>query len=455
MQRASEHARAGRLDEAERILRRILAEVGDHPAALHLMGIVALSLARLDEAAQWMERSLALAPMEASYRRDLCEVYRLLGRFDEALVAGRQAAALDPGDAHCHHNLALVHYHRLELDEAIASNERAIALRPDFADAHFGIAAASLLRGDFERGWEEYEWHTKLPEAPRLLPPTNRPQWDGNPMREGTLLVIADQGNGDIIQFARYIGWAAGQCAQLAIACSAKIRPLVAQMPGSAVLFSRWKQAPEFTAYCALSSLPRLAGTRVESIPAQEVPYLRADPAKVAAWSDRLRTRVPAGYRRIGIVWAGGPNHYDDRNRSMQLADFAPVAELPRTALLSLQKGPAQAQIRGYRGRAPLVNLGPEDRHHGFADAMAILECLDLVITVDTSIAHLAGAMGKEAWLMLCRAPDWRWLLDRRDSPWYPTLRLFRQGRDRSWAQVMSGVASQVAARPPQYSNRR
>ncbi len=443
MQLATGHEQAGRLAEADSVLRDVLAEAGDHPPALHLMGIVAFRMGRIDEAARLMERSLALAPMEAVYHRNVCEIYRVLGRFDEALVAGRRAAALAPDDLHCHHNLGVLYYHRLELDAAIASGERAIALGPDSAGAHFGIAEASLLRGEFARGWEEYEWRFKLANAPQLLPPTERPQWDGSPIADGTLLLIADQGYGDVIQFARYIPWAAARCPRLAVACSAELHSVIAQQAGVGLLFDHWERAPEYTAYCALSGLPRLAGTRLDTIPA-EIPYLRADPAKSALWAERLDDLLPRGYRRIGIVWAGRPTHHNDRNRSTELATFAPLTAIPGIALVSLQKGAAQAQIGGYWGRAPLVNLGPELRD--FGDTMAVLDCLERVVAVDTSVVHLAGAMGKAASVMLPYAPDWRWLLDRTDSPWYPTLRLFRQGRDRRWDAVIGGIAQEIAA---------
>ena len=446
MQLATEHEQAGRLDAAESILRHIIAEAGEHSPALHLAGIVAFKQDRIGEAARLMERSIAVAPMEALYYRNICEVYRVLGRLDEALVAGRRAAALAPQDVQCYHNLGVLHYHRLELDEAIACGERAIALDPDFAGAHFGIAEASLLRGDFERGWEEYEWRMKLANAPPLLPPSERPQWDGTPLRDGMLLLIADQGYGDVIQFARYIPWAASRCAQLAIACSAELHAVIDQQPGAGTLFDHWEKAPQFAAYCPLSGLPRLAGTRLDTIPAQP-PYVRADPGKVAVWADRLDALLPRDYRRIGIAWAGRPTHHNDRNRSTALTTFAPLTELPGIAFVSLQKGPAQAQIGGYWGRAPLINLGPEIRD--FADTMAVLDCLERVITVDTSVGHLAGAMGKAAWVMLPYAPDWRWLLNRTDSPWYPSLRLFRQGPDRSWDPVMGAITSEIAANSP------
>jgi tetratricopeptide (TPR) repeat protein len=442
---AQGHEEAGRLNEAEEALCRALALAPEHAAALHLLGVVGFRQGRIDEAAAVMERSLAASPETALYHRNLCEVYRSLGRYDDALAAGHRAVGLTPRDPHCYHNLGVLHYHRLELDEAIHCAQSALALDAEFAGAHFGIAEASLLRGDFRRGWEEYEWRFRLANAPQLLPSTDRPQWDGTPLPNGRLLLIADQGYGDVIQFARYIPWAARRCPNIAVACSSEIRPVVTQQTGIATTFDHWENQPDFVAYCALSGLPRLAGTTLETIPAP-IPYLRADPGKVTAWADRLSGLVPAGYRRIGIAWAGRPTHVNDRNRSTTLATLAPLAELPRLALISLQKGPAQAQIGTYWGRAPLVNLGPEIAD--FADTMAILEELDLIVTIDTAVGHLAGAMGRPVWLMLPFAPDWRWLLDRADSPWYPTARLFRQPAPRQWGPVITEIVGRLAASP-------
>jgi tetratricopeptide (TPR) repeat protein len=443
MQLATEHDHAGRLDAAESILRTVLAEANDHPPALHLMAIIAFKRERLTDAVQLMERSIARAPMEALYYRNICEVYRVVGRLDEALVAGRRAASLSPNDPHVYHNLGVLHYHRLELDEAITTAERAVALDPGFAGAHFGVAEASLLAGDFERGWEAYEWRMKLQNAPPLLPSSDRPQWDGTPMQDQTLLLVADQGYGDVVQFARYIPWAASRCARFAVACSAELHPLVRQVMGDALLFDHWEKAPSFAAYCPLSGLPRLARTRLDTIPA-DIPYLRADPAKMAFWAERLDGLLPRHSRKIGIVWAGRPTHHNDRNRSTTLSTFLPLADIPGVALVSLQKGVPQAQIGNYWGRAPLANLGPEIRD--YADTLAIIECLDRLVTVDTSVAHIAGALGKEAWMMLPYAPDWRWLLNRPDTPWYPTLRLFRQGPDRSYTPLIAAIARKIAA---------
>ena len=389
-----------------------------------------------------MERSIALAPQSALFHRNLCEIYRVLGRFDEALATGARAVALDPADPHCHHNLGIAHYDCLALDEAISCGERALMVDPSFAGGHFGIAEASLLRGDFARGWEEYEWRSQLVGVPALMPPSDRPQWDGHPIDRGrNLLLVADQGYGDAIQFARYIPWAKARCPDIVIACSRELQPVVAQLPGAGLIFDHWSRAPDFAAFCPLSGLPRLAGTTLGTIPA-EIPYLHADEAKFAIWAERLWSLLPRGYRRIGIVWAGRSTHRNDWRRSTRLGTFAPLAALPQVALISLQKGPAQAEIGGYWGHAPLLNLGPEIRD--FADTMAIIECLELIVAVDTSVAHLAGAMGKPVWIMLPYAPDWRWLLDRSDSPWYPSARLFRQSADRRWEPVMAEIAADL-----------
>ena len=242
-----------------------------------------------------------------------------------------------------------------------------------------------------------------------------------------------------MIQFGRYIPWAEQRCPCVAIACSLELAPLLRQIAPQAKLFQRWTDAPDYAAFAALSGLPRLAGTRVENVPAP-IPYLRADPSRVALWKQRLDGLVPAGFRRIGVIWAGRPTHNNDRNRSALLSDFLPIANVPGIALLALQKGPKTGQAGEYYGRAPLINVGAEIQDYD--DTMAILENLELLVTVDTSVAHLAGAMGRPVWIMLPRAPDWRWLLEREDSPWYPTVRLFRQTQVRRWDDVAQRIAA-------------
>ena len=441
---ANEYERGGRMQDAKRLLDHILAVAPNQGDALHLAGIVTFRLGDPVKALELMERSLAHGIDTPLYLRNICEVYRSLGRLDEALESASRASMLAPADPLCLHNQAIIHYHRLELDEALDCAGRALRLDPSLPGAHFARAEALLLRGEWAEGWEEYEWRFRIGGAAPLMPRTDKPQWDGSAFSDRALLLIADQGFGDAIQFSRYIAWAEDRCPDIALACSAELEKLLRQIAPRARLFRRWEDCPPYAAFCALSGLPRLAGTRIDNIPAP-VPYLHADRDRVAQWTERLAGLVPQGFRRIGVIWAGRPTHNNDRNRSAQLADFRSLFNLPGVALLALQKGPKTGQAGEYYGRAPLVNIGAEIEDYD--DTMAILENLDLLVTVDTSVAHLAGAMGRPVWIMLPRAPDWRWLLDRSDTPWYPSVRLFRQQTVRRWDDVMQTIAVELGAK--------
>lgn len=445
---AQDYERRGRSDVAGRLLRHILAAAPGEADALHLAGIVAFRQGRAAESLALMERAIGVGVDTALYHRNICEVYRTLGRHDDALAAARRATALAPHDPVCLHNQAVVHHHRLELDESLACAAAALAMQPGMAGAHFARAESLLLRGDWAEGWEEYEWRFRIGGAAPLLPPDHvragTPQWDGRILAPGRrLLLVADQGFGDVIQFARYIPWAEAICPGLAIAGSGEVMPILRQVAPAATLVTRWADCPAHGAFAALSGLPRLHGTRPESVPAP-VPYVRAPAGHAARWRRRLDELVPAGLLRVGLVWAGRATHNNDRNRSAGLGDAAPLGRVPGVALVSLQKGAKVEEAGRYLGRAPLVNVGAEIGDYD--DTMGVLAALDLVITVDTSVAHLAGAMGRPVWVMLPFVPDWRWLLGREDTPWYPTMRLFRQGRGAGWSAVAGALAGALGA---------
>ena len=427
---------------ADRLLIRALAAMPDHPGALHLSGIVAFRMGRHEESLRKIERAIERGGDVLLYLRNISEVYRALGRFDDALKAARRAVELGPGDPIALHNLSVIHYHRLELDDCIANAEKALAINAFQPGPHFQLAEAFLLRGEWERGWTEYQWRFDLPGTPPLMPPTTRPRWDGTPFDHAPLLLIADQGFGDVIQFSRYIPWALERCPRIAVACAPEMKSILKQVCPSAIVFNDWKDCPPFHAFRALSGLPALHGTRPD-VMVNTAPYLRADPARVETWRTRLDRLIPGRYRRVGLVWGGRPTHNNDRWRSASLAAFAQVASVPGIALVSLQKGPPASQASQYFGAAPLVNLGAEISD--FEDSMAILESLDLLVTVDTSMAHIAGAMGKPVFVLLARASDWRWLLNRTDTPWYPSMTLFRQSATGVWDDVMKQVAARVA----------
>ncbi|MDE2516751.1 MAG: tetratricopeptide repeat protein [Rhodospirillales bacterium] len=440
---AAEHERAGRLGDAARLLSHLLAADADAADALHLMGIIAYRQGDIARALDLIERALARGLDQPLYLRNIAEVYRALGRLDQARTAAEAAVALHRGDPLSLANLAIIHGDRLELDQAVAAAEAALALDPDNAAAHFERGEARLLRGDLPGGFADMEWRFALDGAAPPLPNTDRPAWDGAPMASGRLLLIGDQGFGDVIQFARYIPWVQSRVADLVIGASRPLIGLLRQIT-DAPIRDTWRGIPDFAAWTTLSGLPRLAGTTLATIPAP-IPYLHADPARITRWRARLDQLCPPGMARIGIAWAGRAAHKNDRNRSAGLAAFAPLLARGDCVFVGVQKGPAVAQVASYTGAAPLVHLGPE--LGDFEDTAAVLTTLDLLVSVDTSVVHLAGALGRPAWVALPYAPDWRWMLGRADTPWYPTLRLFRQTSPGAWDGVMADIAAALDAR--------
>jgi Flp pilus assembly protein TadD len=438
--RLSALEQANKLVEADDLANRMLAAMPEHPHILHLAGIIAYRNGRVAQALERMEKSEALAPEAALYPRNMCEVYRGAGRLDDALRAGRRAVELAPQDARAYFNLSLIHYERLELDEAVQVADQAIALDPNFAEAHFEKAEALLLGGRMKEGWESYEWRFKLKQAEGMLPKTDKPQWDGRPLAPGKLLIVGDQGFGDCIQFGRLIPWAALLCPQPVLACSGELTTILRQIPGVGKIVTRWEDTGDYEAYIPLSGLPRLAGITTENVP--PAGYLSPGQALVESWGARLDRLVPKGRRRVALVWAGRPTHKNDRKRTMRLEQFAPLFARDDLAILTVQKGEQIAQAGSYYGRAPLLNLGPEIAD--FADTMAILQHVERLVTIDTSVAHIAGAIGVPTALVLPHAPDWRWLLGREDTPWYPSIRLFRQERAYDWSGVIERVSESI-----------
>ncbi len=434
--------RDNKLDEADDLANRVLKAAPEHPHVLHMAGIVAYRKGRVAEAIERMEKSMRLAPNVALYPRNMCEIYRGAGRLDEALLVGKRAVELSPEDSRAYFNLALIHYERLELEEAVVVSDQAIALDPQFAEAHFEKAEALLLAGRLREGWESYEWRFKLKQAEGMLPKTEKPQWDGSAVAPGKLLVIADQGFGDCIQFSRLIPWVVARAPAPILACSQDLVPLLRQHAGLGKIITSWEHAGDYDCYVPLSGLPRLAGISVETIPANG-PYLTVAPKLVEHWRETLARLAPPGKRRIALVWAGRPTHKNDRKRTLKLSQFAPLFGLRDIALLTVQKGEQIVQAGSYYGPAPLLNLGPEI--NDFLDTMAILKNVEHLVTIDTSVAHVAGAIGVPTSVVLPYAPDWRWLLGRNDTPWYQSVKLYRQEKPYEWAGVIERIAADLS----------
>ncbi len=442
---AREYVEAGRFDAGDRILGHVLAAEPRHAEALHLSGFVAFKKNRFEQAAAKMEQALASGANAPRQLCNLAEVYRVLGRIDEGLAAIRRASAATPSDPVCHFNEAMLRYERMDTVECIKASRRAIALKPDMPEAHMRLGQTLLLTGAFEEGWAEYEWRYQIAGAQPLMPPAfvqqwgMRPQWDGSGLPLGQkLLLIADQGFGDVLMFARYLPWVCARAAEVTIAVSGELHDMLARLFPGPTYTTRWDSIGEYAFYIPFSGLPRVAGTGLDNIPAP-IPYVQPEAARSASWRAWLDQNAQPGLKRVGIAWAGRPTHNNDRNRTVTLETFGPIAAVPGVTLVSLQKGPATAQLAQWRGATPIAS--PDATLETFEDTAALIASLDLVVAVDTSINHLAGAMGQPAWVMVPFAPDWRWLEGRADTPWYPSLRLYRQETPRNWDEVVRRIA--------------
>jgi hypothetical protein len=343
------------------------------------------------------------------------------------------ALASRPDYAEAFANRGVLLYDLKRFDEALASYDSAIALRPDYADAHFFKGLSSLVTGDLPRGWIEYEWRRKAPAARIPKRDFSQPLWlGGDDIAGKTILLHSEQGLGDTIQFCRYAALVAARGARVILEVEAPLRELMTGLAGTAGIIAKGSALPDFDIQCPLPSLPLAFKTRLDTIPST-TPYLRVPKQALGYWNALLGAKRSL---RIGLAWAGNAKHVRDRERSMRLRDLLPLLDIEAT-FVSLQK-----EVRAADAET-LANCGVLQfgRKLGdFSDTAALISQLDLVISVDTSVAHLAGALGKRVWILLTHAPDWRWLLDRDDSPWYATARLFRQDDTREWHGVIARV---------------
>jgi tetratricopeptide (TPR) repeat protein len=495
---------AGSLEVAEKMVRRAIAANDREPVYHAGLGSILQLMGKLEEAAEAYRRSLVLAPDDASIHSKLAGALLLLGRSGEAIAAYRQSLQLDPANAAVHHDFAVALRSCGRLDEAAAACHAAIALKPDFAQAHGNLALTlreqgnleeaaleferalaldphsalahanfgnlqlargrrrearacyeqalaldprskfalwnrslvDLLEGNYEAGWRDYELRCELPyRPPRSFPQT---RWRGQPLNGARILLHAEQGLGDTLQFLRYVPWVQAAGGSVILDVPQRVRRLAECLTGLTAVTVDGVALPDFAYHCPLMSLPFVFATTRDSIPAA-VPYLRVpEDARRAAAS----IPWPAARLRVGLVWSSGPA---GPFRSLPLALLDPVLRLDSLHFFSLQLGPAAAELA--QCRAPLTDL--QDNMPDLADTGALMAQLDLLITVDTCTAHLAGALGIPAWVLLPFAADWRWLTDRDDTPWYPTLRLFRQPSPGAWQPVIETIARALALLRP------
>ena len=430
----------GDVDAAERGYRAALTLAPKHPTATHYLGVALYQHGRLDEALPLLHAAVDLVPQEAEFHNNLGLALAAADRNEEAIAAHRRALELRPGHATAWSNLGLVLQAENRLPEAIDAFRRAIALVPDFAQAHWNLGLALLAHGEFEEGWREYEWRHKAPELARHARTWPGARWDGESPEGRTLLVTTEQGIGDTLQFIRFARPLAARGARVIVSAQAPLVRLLASAPGVHAVCGPDDVPPTYDAHVPLIALAGALGVTMATIPAT-VPYLTADPAQRADVAAALAAH--AGGRKIGVAWTGNKLHANDRRRSMELATLAPLFTLPDIMWFTLQQEDNEIE-------AALVPASRALRRvtvpNNFDATAALVAELDLVITVDTAIAHLAGALARPVWILLPFAPDWRWRLDRADSAWYPTARLFRQPRAGDWPAVVARMVSELRA---------
>ena len=445
---AFRHDLAARPDDPD-TLNSLAVALAEAPAAAHdACGRLLGWLGRLDEAAAACRRAIALRPDLAEAHGTLGNVLRLQGRHAEAETALRRALALRPADAGAYNNLALVLDEQDRPHEALAVLDLGDALRPGDADTRHHRAMLLLRQGRFAEGWPEYEWRLRTRQAGGTGAPSAKSSWNGEPLRGRTILLTPEQGFGDTIQFSRYAPMVAAAGGRVLLGAPRPLVRLLRGLPGVAAVVAEGEAVPAHALECPLLSLPRAFGTTLETVPAT-VPYLAAPPEVQARWRERL---PDCGGFRVGLAWAGNPNQANDRRRSLPFEALAPLWAMEGVGWYSLQVGPRAADLAAApAGR--IEDLAPE--LDDFAETAAAIARLDVVVTPDTAVAHLAGALGVPVLVMLSFAADWRWVRGQDRSPWYPGMRLVRQDVRRHWEPVVATIASMLAdLRRPRVSGR-
>ena len=468
LQLADRRRAEGALGYAESLCRQVLQAQPTHAGALQLLSIILHQKGDLEGAIDVMRGAVAADGGVALYHSNLGEMCRQAKRLDEAISEAGCALALDPSNVAVLNNLGIARYDRDEYELAAEAYQRAIelsptlpmsynnlgnallalgraaeslplyqhalALDPEYVEAHSNLAMALLSTGDFETGWRELEWRHRRPGRRRL----DAPQWEGEAFTGRTLLILAEEGHGDSIQFMRYLPAVAARGGELIVAVHRPLVELTRRLVPGAEVVAMEKPPQRFDLWCPMMSLPRAFRTTLETVPSA-APYLTVDPATIERWRARL---VGNQGLKVGLVWSGAAGYGHNARRAIAAERLAPLLGIDGVSWFSLQVGERASD----RARLPpgIMDLSPE--LSDFSETAGALEALDLVITTDTAVPHLAGALARPAWVMLAFVPDWRWMLDRDGSPWYPTMRLFRQPARGAWDDVVRRVGVELRA---------
>lgn len=423
----------GQPKEALASLQRAARLAPKTPKLQLLTGAVLKSLGRFEESAACCEREIQLCPADADARYNLGLILQSLKRPADAVESFKQAVKLRADYVAAWAAMGMALRQTGAHDAALECFERVIQLNPNDAESHFEIATILLSQGRFDRGWKEYEWRWKLKNSTRSMPHFEQPLWDGKDLDERRILLHCEQGFGDTIQFSRYASLVADLHGEVILGCPDELRPIMETVRGVKQVVTSRLNHPEFDTHAPLMSLPGILGIRLETIPCK-IPYLQA-PGKTALTPPWVK---PSPAFKVGLVWSASLENVTGRYRSLRLEILAPLLRLPGIEWYSLQCGTAADQLIAPEFAGLIENLGI--RIHSFGDTAQAMNELDLIITVDTAAAHLAGALGRRVWTLVPSEPDWRWMTQREDSPWYPTMRLFRQTNPQNWDNVVTQV---------------
>jgi hypothetical protein len=399
---------------------------------LHLLGIARLQSGQINEAVRLIREAIALAPQVPEYRNNLGNALVRAERIDEAILAFREAVRLRPAYAKAHSNLGGALRQSGQFALAREAYGRAITADPKLAEAHWNLGVLLMMEGKYREAWPEFEYRLELAGMSEGKLPGEYKRWDGKRLEGRTILVIPEQGLGDAIQFARFVPLVVEMGGKVVLQVRRELRLLFESLASVDSLVLHGDPLPAADVYSPMLSLPMAFNTSIESLPA-EVPYLSAPEVETERFQSRMSS---AAGIKVGLAWAGDPKHKNDSKRSISPHILSELVGIPNVSFFSLQKE------RSAQDDMELIDWTAD--LHDFADTAALISNLDLVITVDTAVAHLAGAMGKPVWVLLRHSPDWRWMLDRDDSPWYPTMRLFRQQTPGDWAGIISVVATEL-----------
>ncbi len=444
LESAAELHTHGKLDEAELIYKKILDKFPDNPDALHLLGLIAYQRGQYEKAAGLIEKAIEIKSNSAMFYGNLGMVYDVLGRKEDSIKSFQKALSInDPqylASYLAYYNLAVYFADKWDFSKALENYNRTIELKKDFFDAYWNKGLILLLLGKFSEGFQDYEYRLKKqkPTDTRIF---NKPKWDGSFLNGKKILIVSEQGFGDAIQFSRYIQYVKKKGGYVILECRKELRNIFENLPYIDQIIDKEDKIPDlnFEVYIHLMSLPSLSFESI-GIP-KEIPYLKSNSIIAEKFSNRFDRKN----FNIGICWAGNPEQQDDWKRSTTFEKFKSLFDIPHVKFFSLQKGEASKQIND--SRVVLLN-----EIENFSDTAAIIENLDLVISVDTSIAHLAGAMGKPVWTLLSSIPDWRWLLEGEGSAWYPTMKLFRQKKIGDWDSVFDEVKEELRKKVNSYT---